>query len=402
MRQISWRSEIDRPKVLKEARRCKLAWKFFPFRSSASEVRAKWPVDSRTLGHPCLTDAKSFASLQLVWTAGEPTTWRQNDRARKENRYAWTDEGQVDLRKSVLTFEAPNVLLVHRRSFGRTGEPVLSPSEFRFCRHWSVHIVGNVLSTTWLWSKIGLDNATDHLEIWDRPAQSSERSYTLPVGLKSFFSLLLQRQRSAGKMASRCTYTGASVFDRRQMFASPQLVWTGWRTYDLATERQSPKWKPLRMELTRVDCEKKGLTVQLQTARDGNRKAFSPSILRFLCPPTLRLGPRTQSLSIVRRSITLYVGTSCEEFTWLWSKISWDVWQISCEIGDCQRRGRQKLWKQLDAASWFESFSSLSLQRQQSAGKTARRYMYTGASVFDRRQKFCGSAARLDRLVNLR
>ena len=35
---------------------------------SASEVRAKWPIHARTLGHLCSTDAKCFASPQLVWT----------------------------------------------------------------------------------------------------------------------------------------------------------------------------------------------------------------------------------------------------------------------------------------------------------------------------------------------
>ena len=70
----------------------------------------------------------------------------------------------------------------------------------------------------------------------------------------------------------------------------------------------------------------KELAVQPKTARDGNRKVTS-SILRFLCPPTLPLGRRTQSLAIVRRSITLHAGTSCEEFTWLRSKImiSWNI-----------------------------------------------------------------------------
>ena len=34
-----------------------------------------------------------------------------------ENRYAWTDEGGVDLRKSVLIFQAPKVLRVRSRSF---------------------------------------------------------------------------------------------------------------------------------------------------------------------------------------------------------------------------------------------------------------------------------------------
>ena len=133
-----------------------------------------------------------------------------------------------------------------------------------------------------------------------------------------------------------------------------------------------------------------------------NRKAFSLSILRFLCPPTLPLCPRTQNLSIVRRAITLHAGKSCEAFTWLWSKISWDIWQISCEIGDYWRRSRRKLWKKLDSASRFESFFSFSLKHWRSAGKMVRQYACTGASVFDRRQKFCESAARLDGLLNLR
>ena len=55
--------------------------------------------------------------------------FRQN-----KNRYAWTDDGRVDLRKSVLIFEVPKVLRVRRRSFGRTGQPVFSPSEFRVFR----------------------------------------------------------------------------------------------------------------------------------------------------------------------------------------------------------------------------------------------------------------------------
>ena len=68
MRQISWRSEIDWPKVLKKGWTLPVGSKAsFLFRSSAREVRAKWPVDARTLGHPCSTDAKSLASPQVVW-----------------------------------------------------------------------------------------------------------------------------------------------------------------------------------------------------------------------------------------------------------------------------------------------------------------------------------------------
>ena len=34
----------------------------FPFRSRASEMLAKWPIDERALAHLCSTNAKSFAS----------------------------------------------------------------------------------------------------------------------------------------------------------------------------------------------------------------------------------------------------------------------------------------------------------------------------------------------------
>ena len=76
------------PKVLKEARRCELVLRdSFPFRWSASEVQAKWPVSAHTHRHSCWTDSKSFENPQLVWTGmwnlqrrsnGE----RQTDRAR--------------------------------------------------------------------------------------------------------------------------------------------------------------------------------------------------------------------------------------------------------------------------------------------------------------------------------
>ena len=149
-----------------------------------------------------------------------------------------------------------------------------------------------------------------------------------------------------------------------------------------------------RSRVKRIDC----------SAPDWQRwkPKVTSSILRFLCPPTLPLGRRTQSLSIVRRSITLHAGTSCEEFTWLRSKISWNIWQISCKIGYCRRRWHRKLRKKLDAASRFEKASPFRSRASEVRGKTARRYTYTGASVFDRRQKFCESAARLDGLVNQR
>ena len=96
------------PKVLKEARRCELVLRdSFPFRWSASEVQAKWPVSAPTHRHSCWTDSKSFENPQLVWTGmwnlqrrsnGE----RQTNRARMKTATHGPDEGRLDLQKSVL------------------------------------------------------------------------------------------------------------------------------------------------------------------------------------------------------------------------------------------------------------------------------------------------------------
>ena len=69
-------------------------------------------------------------------------------------------------------------------------------------------------------------------------------------------------------------------------------------------------------------------------------------------------------------------------------------------VGDLRSTGG-KVRKKLDAAGQFESFFSLSLERERSAGEMAHRCTHTGASVFDRRQKFCDSASRLDGLAKL-
>ena len=69
-------------------------------------------------------------------------------------------------------------------------------------------------------------------------------------------------------------------------------------------------------------------------------------------------------------------------------------------VGDLRLTGG-KFWKKLEAASRIESFFSLSLEREWSADETANRSMYIGATVFDWRQKFCESAARLDGLGKL-
>ena len=113
-------------------------------------------------------------------------------------------------------FEAPIVLRVRLRSFGRTGEPVLFPSEFRVCR------------------------------------QASQRSETLRVVSESFFSLSLERLRSAGETAIGADRHGYLCSTDPKSFASPRStngpgragrVWTGkwnlrWRSNgERATDR---------------------------------------------------------------------------------------------------------------------------------------------------------------------
>ena len=70
--QISWTFEIDRPKGLKEARRCRSVRKLlFPFARARAKCGRNGPsmhTHTHTRGHPCWTDAKSFATPQLVWT----------------------------------------------------------------------------------------------------------------------------------------------------------------------------------------------------------------------------------------------------------------------------------------------------------------------------------------------
>ena len=122
-------------------------------------------------------------------------------------------------------------------------------------------------------------------------------------------------------------------------------------------------WKPLRMDWRGSIASKRDWLFsprlpEMETEKCSSFPFTFSFVHRLYC-----WAPHTQSLSIVRRSITLHAGTSCEEFTWLRSKISWDIWQISCEIGDCRRRSHRKLWKKIDGASRFESFFSLLLER---------------------------------------
>ena len=65
---------------------------------------------------------------------------------------------------------------------------------------------------SWAWaSEREISCEFDHTE-------SSERSETLRVGSERFFTLSLERQRSAGEMASFGTYSPPFVLDRQQKF----------------------------------------------------------------------------------------------------------------------------------------------------------------------------------------
>ena len=175
MRQISWRSDIDRPKVLNEARRFQSVWKLLlSFTLAPEKVRAKWPVDALTPGHPCSTDARCF----------ERSHFRGNK-----------------------SFASPLHLVL------TDVKPVLSPSELCVrCGKRAFHQERGFSQ-----SLIDQDNATDQWRFeTDYPKALKEGRPCKTV--ESFFSPFLERQRSAGEVAHRCTYTGASVFHRRQTF----------------------------------------------------------------------------------------------------------------------------------------------------------------------------------------
>ena len=61
----------------------------FPFRSSASEVRAKRPIDARAPGHQCSTDAKVCRVCNSFGRAGKPTIVPQMGRKDKRAQLRW-------------------------------------------------------------------------------------------------------------------------------------------------------------------------------------------------------------------------------------------------------------------------------------------------------------------------
>ena len=201
-----------------------------------------------------------------------------------------TDEGRVDLRKSVLIFRgSPKVLRVRRSLFGWTGEPVLFPSEFRVCRHWSF----------------------------------SKKSETLRVVSESFFSLSLERQRSAGEAAHRCRYHGcarASVFDRSRKF------------YESA-QRERPR----RAGWTFDGAEMEDEAIATDRAQSENR-----------CMHVFDFVPEQCAIVHSQRFVlqqTMPASASCEAFTCRWSKISREI--------SCRELESRKFSKKWDTVSLF-------------------------------------------------
>ena len=104
--QISWRFEIDRPKGLKEARRCRSVRKLlFPFARARAKCGRNGPSMHTHGGIRVRQTPKVLRLRSSFGRAGETKfalKWvGRTDRARNENRYAWTDEGRVYLWKSV-------------------------------------------------------------------------------------------------------------------------------------------------------------------------------------------------------------------------------------------------------------------------------------------------------------
>ena len=100
MRQISWRSEIDRPKVPKEARCCQSVRKLlFSFARAPAKCGRNGPPMHVHWGIRVRQTPKVVRVHRLFGQAGEPTIWRQNDRAR--NKALWTHLGPCLMHKCI-------------------------------------------------------------------------------------------------------------------------------------------------------------------------------------------------------------------------------------------------------------------------------------------------------------
>ena len=220
--------------------------------------------------------------------------------------------------------------------FGRTGELVLFPSWFRVCR------------------------------------QASQRSQTLRVVSESFFSLSLERLRSAGETGHRCRYARVSYLCSTdpKRFASPRSTngpGRAGRTFNGAE---------MEDEATDVSQNENPYVPVLDFVPEQCAIVHSQRfVLQQTMPATQRARRAKHSRAVDQRS----VGRS---------------------VADSSRAESSARSETLRVGS--ESFFSLSLEHQRSAGEMARRCRYAVPSVLDRHQKFCESAARLDGYVEFK
>ena len=157
--------------------------------------------------------------------------------------------------KLLATALAPKVLLVHS-SFGRATCIFSKRCEcaFRVFCVWSVHFVGNVLihhgpffycssgtrSRCFDQKSVGISDRSvarylrsERRKFW--------RSWTLPVGSKTSFPFRSRASKMLAKWPIDARTQAHLCSTNAKSFASLPVVWTSWRTYDLVTERQSPK-----------------------------------------------------------------------------------------------------------------------------------------------------------------
>ena len=130
-----------------------------------------------------------------------------------------------------------------------------------------------------------------------------------------------------------------------------------------AVELRVVKWKPLRLDLTRVQWIY-GKAFSLPSVPLRCSLILILCLLYYASCFILQVGTSCKActcLAIVHcpggcvsfACFRLQTGTLCDACTCLRSKISWDIWQISCENGDRPHWSHQEFSKKLDAAVRF-------------------------------------------------
>ena len=96
------------------------------------------------------------------------------------------------------------------------------------------------------WSVGISDRSVERSEIVHAEAyRESQRGHTLRVGSESFFSLLLQRQQSAGENGPSMQVEHLHPCSTAvKSFASPQLIWMGWQKQRLCGNGNDRQTEP--------------------------------------------------------------------------------------------------------------------------------------------------------------